>query len=44
MLKINQNIESYEKEIAETLNDFVSNFVKNLKNPWYYFEDNLHSR
>lgn len=40
----NENIEFHEKEMAKTLNDFVSNIVKNLEISWYQFEDNLHNK
>ena len=37
----NQNITSKEVEVANTLNNFFSNIIKNLKIPEYYAKNNL---
>ena len=37
----NQNITSKEVEVANTLNNFFSTIIKNLKIPQYYAENNL---
>ena len=37
----NEKITSDEVEVANTLNDFFSNVIKNLKIPEYYVEDKL---
>ena len=37
----NEKITSNAVEVANTLNNFLSNFIKNLKIPEYYVEDKL---
>ena len=37
----NEKITSDEVVVANTLNNFFSNFIKNLKIPVYYVEDKL---
>ena len=37
----NENITSKEVEVANTLNNFFSTIIKNLKIPEYYAENNL---
>ena len=39
-----ENIESNEKNVTETLNDFFSNVVLDLEIPEYECDDNLHNR
>ena len=40
----NEKIKSNKNEMANTLNDFISNIVKNLKILEWQCENNLHSK